>query len=194
MARKCFISFKMEDKKYKEYIQNNLNIDMIDKSLNVSIDSDDIDYILSVIRRDYLSKSTVTIHLIGAHSSENQGTYEQRFIKRELQASLYNGKGNTRNGILGIVLPEANNAIFQGSYHCLKCGNSHNVVKIDNSTTISEFSYNYYIPNDKCHHDEDDRYCVLVSWHEFIKNPEAYIEQTFQKRETPIADKTRVRP
>jgi hypothetical protein len=34
MKRKCFISFKTEDKNYKEKIQNELNINMIDKSLN----------------------------------------------------------------------------------------------------------------------------------------------------------------
>ena len=33
MGRKCFISFKTEDIAFKLYIQNELNIDMIDKSL-----------------------------------------------------------------------------------------------------------------------------------------------------------------
>ena len=31
MAHKYFISFKTEDKWYKDYIQDNLDIDMIDK-------------------------------------------------------------------------------------------------------------------------------------------------------------------
>jgi len=105
MAHKCFISFKTEDIAYKEHIQTELDVDMIDKSLNEAIDSDDEDYILAKIREDYLSVSTVTIHLVGANSAENRGYDEQRFIKRELQASLYNGKGNTRSGILGVVLP-----------------------------------------------------------------------------------------
>ena len=37
MSHKCFISFKTEDKKYKKYIQEDLKIDMIDKSLNTPI-------------------------------------------------------------------------------------------------------------------------------------------------------------
>jgi hypothetical protein len=49
---------------YKESIQNS-DLDCIDKSLNIAIDSTDEDYILGKIRKDYLSKSTVTIHLIG---------------------------------------------------------------------------------------------------------------------------------
>ena len=41
MAHKCFMSFKTEDKEYKEYIQNELDVDMIDKSLDEPINSDD---------------------------------------------------------------------------------------------------------------------------------------------------------
>ena len=55
---------------YKKYIQNNLDIDMIDKSLNEPINSTNEDYIMRKIREDYLQDSTVTIHLIGQYSSE----------------------------------------------------------------------------------------------------------------------------
>ncbi|MEK4877894.1 MULTISPECIES: TIR domain-containing protein [Paenibacillus] len=194
MGRKCFISFKTENIEYKKYIQNSLNVDMIDKSLNIAIDSDNEDYIMRKIREDYLSTSTVTIHLIGRFSAENLGEYEQRYIKRELQASLYNGKDNTRNGILGVVLPEAYSNIYRGLYYCNTCGQTHNGIDINDSTTIKEFSYNYYIPNNRCLWIEDDRYCVLVKWEDFIKEPEKYIEYAFSKRKEPIASKVRVRP
>ena len=46
MSHKCFISFKTEDKEYKRYIQEDLKIDMIDKSLNTPINSTDEDYIM----------------------------------------------------------------------------------------------------------------------------------------------------
>jgi hypothetical protein len=197
MAHRVFISHKREDKSYKNYIQNNLGVDMIDKSLNEAIDSDDEDYIMRKIREDYLSDSTVTIFLIGEHSSENKGQDEQKFIKRELQASLYNGKANTRNGILGIVLPEMDNKVYKGSSICNTCGNSHNLVQIDDTTTIKEFSYNYYLPTDKCAWSEDDRYCVLVKWDDFKKDAETaekYIDQAFDKRKHPIAEKVKVYP
>ena len=51
MAHKCFISFKTEDLKYKKYIQDSLNIDIIDKSLNTPINSFDEDYIMRIIDR-----------------------------------------------------------------------------------------------------------------------------------------------
>lgn len=101
MAHKCFISFKTEDMDYKKKIQEDMDIDMIDKSLDEPINSDDEDYIMRKIREDYLADSTVTIYLIGEYSAENSFLQDQTYIKRELQASLYNGENNTKNGILG---------------------------------------------------------------------------------------------
>ena len=194
MSHKCFISFKTEDKKYKKYIQEDLKIDMIDKSLNTPINSTDEDYIKRKIREDYLSDSTVTIHLIGEYSAENLLYENQAYIKRELQASLYNGENNTKNGILGIVLPNMYDKIFKGSEVCSVCGKSHNIVCINDSTVVKEFSYNYYIPKDGCSWSEEDRFCVLVKWNDFVKNPELYINKAFDKRSSLISAKTKVRP
>ena len=52
MAHKCYISFKTEDIAYKEAIQNDDRVDMIDKSLNEPINSNDEDYIMRKIRED----------------------------------------------------------------------------------------------------------------------------------------------
>lgn len=195
MAHKCFISFKTQDRAYKEYIHDELDVDMIDKSLHEPINSTDEDYIMRKIREDYLSDSTVTIFLIGEHSGEYAPYQNQKFIKRELQASLYHGTGNTRNGILGVVLPTMKNKIFGGSYNCDSCLSSHNLVSIDDRTVITEFSYNYYIPKEgRCSWVEEDRYCVLVDWDTFCKNPNLYIDFAFEKRFSPSASKTRVRP
>lgn len=193
MARKCFISFKTEDTVYKQAIQN-MGIEMIDKSLNEAIDSKDEDYIMQVIRSDYLSDSTVTIHLIGSQSAENLGHEEQKYIKRELQASLYDGKNNSRSGILGIVLPSVYNKVYLGSGNCASCGAVHNWVSIGHETTVKEFSHNYYIPHNKCHHAEDDRYCILAKWDDFKQHPEKYIEEAFAKRTHPVSQKVKVYP
>ncbi len=194
MAHKCFISFKTEDFRYKNYIRDDMDVDMIDKSLNDRIDSDDEDYIMRKIREDYLSDSSVTISLIGTKSNEDLGWQEQRYIKRELQASLYNGENNTKNGILGVVLPVMYDSIYRGSSSCQTCGNPHSIIKIGDSTVISEFSYNYYIPHGKCSWTEDDRYCVLVKWEDFENTPNYYIDLAYEKRESEISKKTKVRP
>src|SRR5699024_10883691 len=192
---KCFISFKSDDMHYKKYIQNYLDIDMIDKSLNEPIQSENEDYIMRKIREDYLQDSTVTIHLIGQYSAENS-YLNQNYIKRELQASLSNTSAGTRNGILGVVLPELYDKIYKGQQACSQCFKNHNIVVINENTTIREFSYNYYLPLDNGEHvwSEDDRYCVLVKWEDFIVSPNKYIEQAFNKRASDIAKKIKVRP
>lgn len=190
MKHKCFISFKTEDQLYKNALQSEYDLDIIDKSLNTPINSDNEDYIMHVLRRDYLQDSTVTLVLIGTHSAENNLFENQNYIKRELQASLY----NKPNGIVGIVLPDMYDKIYQGSHICSQCGNSHNYVNINDSTTIKEFSYNYYLPNDKCAWSEDDRYCILVKWDDFISQSSYYIQKAFDKREDPIRNKIKVYP
>ena len=195
MGHKCFISFKTEDIDYKSYIQNHLNVDMIDKSLNIPINSYDEDYIMRKIREDYLSDSTVTIFIIGQYSAENSRFQDQRFIKRELQASLYNGQGNSKSGILGVVLPSMYDTIYKDSYTCSTCGKAHNYIGINDSTVIKEFNHNYYIPQDgKCSWSEDERYCVLVKWDDFVSSPNFYIDKAFDKRSHPVALKTKVKP
>lgn len=99
------IKKEVSEKLGKEYF--------VDKSLKEPIDSDNEDYIMRKIREDYLSDSYVTIFLIGQHSAENSED-DQTYIKRELQASLYNGENNTRSGILGVVLPNMYNSVYAG--------------------------------------------------------------------------------
>jgi hypothetical protein len=194
MKHKCFISSKTEDFFYKEKILKDMEIDLIDRSLNDAIDSVNEEYIMQVIRQEYLSDSTVTIFLIGSKSSEHLGWIEQKYIKRELQGSLYDGKGNTKSGILGIVLPEMYDSIYKGSNFCSSCGYTHNIINLYD-TTIREFSYNYFIPNDNnCSWSEDDRFCVLVKWTDFVNYPEDWINKAFNKRKHPIAQKTKVKP
>ena len=195
MAHKCFISFKTQDIDYKKKIQEDMGIEMIDKSLNEPINSDNEDYIMRKIREDYLADSTVTSYLIGEYSAENSFLQDQTYIKRELQASLYNGENNTKNGILGVVLPNMYDRIYKGEEQCLICGSNHNIVCVNDDTTIKEFNYNFYIPKDNgCCWSEEERYCVLVKWEDFENNPEKYIDDAFNKRNSEISRKTKVRP
>lgn len=195
-THKCFISFKKEDDYYKGLLVTKYSDQMIDKSLKEPINSEDEDYIMRKIREEHLADSTVTIVLIGSYSNENLGYEEQKYIKRELQASLYDGDGNTRNGILGIVLPSMTSSVYKGTYRCYTCGDNHNYVTIDDTTVIKEFSKNYYIdnPSAKCCWQEEDRYCVLVKWEDFVNNPQEYIQKAYDKRSAEISEKVTVYP
>lgn len=200
MGHKCFISFKKEDQWYRNQIDKLFaESDLINKGLDRIINSDDGDYIMQTIRQDYLKDSTVTIFVIGTHSSEIEGyDYMGRrknyFIERELQASLYNGPGNTRNGILGVVLPEMYNRIYKGKHQCLICGDIHDIVAIEDSTVIREFSKNYYTePHSGCSWSDSERYCILVKWDDFVADPESYVNTAFDKRTSEIASKIKIR-
>lgn len=210
MSHRCFISFKKEDSFYKDEIEAALEREnVIVRSLDRWIDSEDEDYIMQKIREEYLLNSTVTIFLIGEHSAEDEGVDENNldknyFIKRELRASLYAGEeGNSRNGLLGVVLPSMVNRIFGGQVDCKTCGEKHRIVNVTDAEVVREFGYNYFIkPNDKCYWSEEDRYAMLVEYEHFMAkdstgafvNLETFINRAFDKRDAPVASRVVVRP
>lgn len=62
MSHNCFISFKKEDIYYKDEISKKLKEGQIQgKSLDKWIDSDDIDYVMRVIRSQYMNNTSVTL-------------------------------------------------------------------------------------------------------------------------------------
>ena len=193
MTHNCFISFKKEDEFYKNQILKKLGTERImGKALDCWIDSDDIDYVMQVIRNEYMMNTSVTIFLIGEHSSEKEGSDflgdKNAFIKRELQATLYDGKGFNRSGLLGVVLPSMESKIFKGKYICANCGNEHSLVDINDDTVIKEFSANYYLHKEGCAYFENDRFCVLTRYSEFMNDPDKYIDKAFEKLSQPIAN------
>lgn len=192
MPHNCFISFKKEDLRYKEAILKKLGLERIQgKALDRWIDSDDIDYVMQVIRKEYMNNTSVTIFLIGEHSSEKEGTDyygdKNAFIKRELQATLYDGKDFSRSGLLGVVLPSMELKIYKGNYRCNDCGGTHNYVEINDDTVIKEFFANYYLKKDMgCCYTEAGRFCVLVRYSEFMADPDKFIEMAYKKLDEPI--------
>ena len=95
----------------------------------------------------------------------------------------------------GSISPRLFNRIYKGEEQCLICGSNHNIVCVNDDTTIKEFNYNFYIPKDNgCCWSEEERYCVLVKWEDFENNPEKYIDDAFNKRNSEISRKTKVRP
>ncbi|MDR0979023.1 MAG: TIR domain-containing protein [Lachnospiraceae bacterium] len=196
MPHHCFISFKKEDQKIVDKISELLDDeDIKNKSLDEWIDSDDLDYVMQVIREKYMSNTSVTIYVIGKHSSENEGFEDgynkQSFVIRELQATLYDGKNNRRSGLLGVVLPVMYSSIYGGSYHCTECESDHNIVRMDDNVVIREFGQNYYLKPIKtgCRnvYNENGRYCVLVKYDDFIKDPNKYIDEAYDKTQEEIA-------
>ena len=207
MSHGCFISYKKEDKQkgYLRMIINKLDEkEIVYSYLDRTIDSDNIDTVISVLRKKYMNNKPVTLFLIGENSYEDtkrrwarENGYlvhdeynEQSFIIRELRATLSDYERNPRHGIVGIVLPEMIDKIYGGSGVCSHCGARYNIVQINDDTVIREFSKNYYLvpESDKCgHYSEDGRYCILCKLDEFLENPELYINQAYDKTQSEIA-------
>lgn len=104
MAHKVFVSYHhANDQSKADYLRNAYGKDntLIDRSLSAEVDSDDNDYILSLIRTNHLKDSTVTIVLIGSKTSK------RKWVDWEIYSSLRPYGSRSRNGLLGIYLPTA---------------------------------------------------------------------------------------
>src|SRR6056297_2546912 len=100
VRRKCFVSYHHEDQAEVNkfitdfdheqdcFISRGLGQEMTDDI----IDSTNTDYVMSQIRKRFLSDSTVTIVLLG------KCTWARRYVDWELQSSLRRGENTTPNG------------------------------------------------------------------------------------------------
>lgn len=177
---KCYVSYKTENALYA-YRVLGLVPGAFLKSPGSWAGCYDESRRLEDIREEILGGSDVTIHLIGACSAERLGYDEQRFIKRELSASLCKAKNGLRSGVLGVVLPEAGHSVLKTRL-CPECGEVHERAVIDDSTAVSEYSRNY-----RCGCRSELGYCTLAPWQAFVACPNVYIERANARRFGPAA-------
>lgn len=178
---KTFISFHHEN-------EQDLKDEIIERFggeyfINKSVGDEDIDIelcddsIMAKIRQDHIADSTVTLILIGKE------TYNRPFINSEIQASLW---GDNPSGLLGVIRDEVYDEIFDNSV-CL-----HPECRCGIATRRKLSGYAVLLPylvkeNHKCstfnfHYSDDDVYCSLIKYSNFLNNCEKYINQAFNKR------------
>lgn len=196
MPHNCFISYKKEDSCYKDEIVKKLgNNRVLGNSLEKYIDEGDIDATMRYIRKNYLKNTTVTLYLIGEHSSENEGVDENgrnknALIMQELQATLYNSGNYLTNALLGIVLPPMVDRMYGETYFCEECQCNHQNLSLNDKTVVREFSKNFWLNVSKsgCKsiYTYKNRFCILVEYDEFMKNSDKYINEAFDKLNEPI--------
>ena len=161
MGIKCFISYKSSDKPYRDIIAGmGVDISAVPPGAAAGCYYDSCTPYK--LRKAVFPDSTVTIYLIGEHSAENAGIEKQKYIKKELRASLCEASDGHTSGILGVVLPCALNAVFRDGKEV-----------VDDSTVLKEFSENY---------GKGKRCCVLASWNDFIADPGKFIRQAHEAR------------
>ncbi|MEL7603181.1 MAG: hypothetical protein AAGU77_08490, partial [Bacillota bacterium] len=155
----CYVSHKSADARYRDEIAQ-MGIDTAANIYDGSADYDDGGIALK-LRRGSLADAPVTIHLIGATSAERLGWEKQKYIKREIQASMLPSGDGLPNAIVGVVLPEAYGSVYAGS-----------AARINDATTVREFSSAYIAC--PC--------CALLRWDDFKADPQKYIMEVYAAR------------
>lgn len=190
--RKVYLSYRDGQEQYVEDLARVLGEAVVQGHIVSKVNTPTEQQRMERIRHEILKDSEVTIYLIGEGGC-NFGKDAVRFQKRELQASLFDGEGINRNGLLGVVLPEMYDKIFKNDQPCDVCGENHVALHVFDDVVLHEFFYNYFLPL-PTHHDhwaDDDRFCELVAWDEFVKAPEQFVEMAYAKTQSPVSHKVK---
>ena len=107
----CFVSYHDADFSEVEGFIRQFGTEFVPRCIGVTdqdrfVGSLDDHYIMSCVREECLSDSTVTIVLVGKE------TWHQRFVDWEIAASLISSSTRTRNGILALPLPSMRNRVI----------------------------------------------------------------------------------
>ena len=108
MKHKVFISYHhADDLEVSSFVNKYSNANAFIKKIvgdeyETTINSNNQEYIMRVIRENYLADSTVTVVMIG------QETYKRKYVDWEIASTLRNDHQNKRSGLVGIFLPGCN--------------------------------------------------------------------------------------
>ena len=177
MARKVFISFRYNDGHvYKEKLEalfkNNNNI------INCS-ESEDRSHLSDITIKNYLysklrgTSVTIVILTPEAIKYRRSNFYNKidDWIYDEVRYSLENRENNRPNGLIAVYTPEAKNIIIEEGYDIIKINEFDNLVRENMFNVIKKYKTN---PKENVYDSNYDHYCSLISWNEFIKNPDKY--------------------
>ena len=112
--RKIFISYHHgDDVEARAFVQRWTETEkiFIPKGLGLGftddiINSNNPDYVMSQIRKNYIDDASITIVLLG------KCTHSRRYVDWEIKASLRQDQGGLPNGLMGIVLPSLGNTAY----------------------------------------------------------------------------------
>ncbi|MEY7871960.1 TIR domain-containing protein [Enterobacter roggenkampii] len=151
----------------------------IDKSVSDGDISTDVseEYIMRKIREEYLADTTVTVVLIGRE------TAQRPFVNSEIQASLW---GENPAGLIGVVRDEIWNEVFTDAvcsdFRC-NCGVSLRQISTGYTLYLPYLVQgNHRFQKTVPHYTDEEVYCAVVRYSDFIADCEKYIDEAFNKR------------
>lgn len=171
---KVFISYyHQDDQYYKNYIDNRLSENIINKSVKPGeYDPDKSDeYIKRLIREDKVSDSSVVIVLVGPN------TRKRKHVDWEIYAGLRSSV-NGSSGLVGIMLPELNSAPNGGYYYADMPGRLADNIQ---SGYAEWYTWDYA----KSHFDEivDNAFQKQISAHDKMNNSRAQMQRNLGENE-----------
>lgn len=186
MSRNVFISFRYNDGiLYKEKLSR--IFDMSTNIINYSEREDRSmmsDEAIKAHLYRKLSRTSVTIVLITPnaihHKKDAYGRIDD-WIYDEIRYSLEDRENNKCNGLIAVYTPEAKNMLmtYNPDMDVYRINDVLNLFRKNMMNVLPQYKKNP-IPN---RYDSDyDSYCSLVSFDNFIKNPERYIAIAEEKR------------
>lgn len=153
--------------------------------------------------RDKIWDSSITLVLISPAMKDILKKEEDQWIPWEVSYSLRtetrNNKRSLPNGMIAIVLPDYSRSYdYFLTYETLldDNGEKNNVRNIDTSKTFQIIRDNMFnqknptisiMQGHKVYFGESS-YIIIVTWDDFIDNPDAYIERAANLRENKIED------
>ena len=184
VRHKTFISYHHEneqwakDKIIKEFGKEDfIDVSVHDGDIDVNLPEETI---MIKIRNDYLKDSTVTLVIVGEETSQRP------FINSEIQASLW---GSNPNGLLAVVTDELYEKIYTtgtcsgGNCNCnVRIPQYHDLYLPELVYKNRDINKNNDLESVPCHYTDSQVYCSLTKFSDFIKDPDLYINDAFDKR------------
>jgi len=182
IRRKVFISYFKGDRPWvdalvKGYGQSGLGI-FIPSVVGVEgeddfVDSDDPEYIASVIRERYIRDTSVTIVVIG------QCTHSRKYVDWEIKSSLKQSANGMPNGLLGLAVAPPKNHLGAPMWHILPERFSKNY---DGSNLAISYARYYAWPTRAADLRRwiEDAYNLAANHADRIQNPQEIIRQNLK--------------
>ena len=187
MANNVFVSFRFKDGNvYKEKLDKEFKYNM--EIVNYSEDTDRSRLSDDVIKRylyNKLRRTSVTIVILTPEAINYKrdiwGNIDD-WLYDELRYSLDDREGNRSNAVIAVYTPEAEDYVVEKSVNgdVTTIKDFNNLIRKNMFNVKQQYKYD---KTSKYYNRDYDHYCSLISWDEFIKNPNKYINIALEKRE-----------
>lgn len=198
-TRNTFISFSFdENEDWKNEVvellgKKNIIADYSEKKDRSNTSDENIwKYLEKKIKGSSITLVLLSEDLIGRNGKGKEGNnfHDSGWIYKEISCSLRDWDNNRINGIIAIAKDDFYKKITYYEEKCITCNEKHTNYKnkyIPEIILKNRYNIKQKYKKSNCAFDKlEDSYISIVSWTDFKKDPEKYINNAFEKRERQI--------